>query len=197
MTMGRPRNFDMDNALEQALEVFWRKGYEGTSLTDLTTAMGINRPSLYSAYGNKEDLFRKVLDRYVNESEAYNKEAFNLPTARQVVERLMLDTVDGVTNPNHPTGCLLVHGALVCGEETEPIRDELILRRMALEAQLLQRLETARINGDLPSESDPADLARFIIVIIRGISVQASSGACAKDLQNVVKTAMLAWPTKE
>jgi AcrR family transcriptional regulator len=197
MTMGRPRNFDMDNALEQALQIFWRKGYEGASLTDLTTAMGINRPSLYSAFGNKEDLFRKALDRYDNGPGAYTKEAFNLPTARQVVEQLMLGAIDNVTNPTHPNGCLLVQGALVCGDESEPIREELNLRRMAGEAQLQQRLEVAKVNGDLPLDSDPADLARFITTIIRGISVQASSGACCQDLQRVVKTAMLAWPTKE
>lgn len=197
MTMGRPRSFDMDNALEQALQVFWRKGYEGTSLTDLTSAMGINRPSLYSAFGNKEELFRKALDRYDNGPGAYTKEAFSLPTARQVIEGLMLGAIDNVTNPANPSGCLLVQGALACGLEAEPIRKELIFRRMAGETLLHQRLEQAKASGDLPIDSEPADLARYVTTVIRGISVQASSGACREDLQRVVKTAMLAWPTKE
>ncbi|QGQ97235.1 TetR/AcrR family transcriptional regulator [Paenibacillus psychroresistens] len=197
MTMGRPRKFDMDTALEQALQVFWRRGYEGTSLTDLTTAMGINRPSLYSSFGNKEELFRKVLDRYDNGPGAYAKEAFNLPTARKVIECLMQGAIDTVTNPSHPPGCLLVQGALSCGEESEPIRDELILRRMAGEAQLHQYLEQAKINGELPSETVPADLARYFTTVIRGISVQAASGSNREDLERVMKTALLVWPKAE
>jgi AcrR family transcriptional regulator len=197
MTRGRPRNFDMDKAIEQALQIFWLKGYESTSLTDLTTAMGINRPSLYAAFGNKEDLFRQVLDYYQNGPCVYIKAAFSLPTARKVVEQLMLSYIDLVTNPSDPPGCLIMHGALICGEEAEPIRKELILRRGVLETHLRQNLEQAKANGELPADSEPANLARYFFTVLCGISVLASSGVSREDLQTVVKSAMQVWPTKE
>src|SRR5688572_28097576 len=116
---GRPRGFDVDRALDRALKVFWRKGYEGTSLPDLTAAMGINRPSLYAAFGNKRQLFGKVLDRY-NERESHVCAALQQPTARKVAEHVLRGAADGLTTPRNPRGCLMVHGALSCGEEAEP-----------------------------------------------------------------------------
>src|SRR5262245_28573236 len=114
--MGRPREFDAEEALERALYVFWRKGYEGASLSDLTEAMGINRPSLYAAFGNKEELFRKALDRYADGPAAFNRQALESKTARGVVECLLRGTAESVTDPCHPAGCLAVQGALSCGE---------------------------------------------------------------------------------
>src|SRR6059058_4084873 len=124
-TVGRPRAFDVDEALDQALEVFWRKGYEGTSLPDLTRAMRINRPSLYAAFGNKEALFRKALDRYAQGPAAYIAEALEQPTARGVAERLLLRAADLMTQPRHPRGCLMVQAALSCDDAATPIRNEL------------------------------------------------------------------------
>src|SRR5437588_3573741 len=112
MPAGRPRTFDAEKALDRALKVFWRKGYEGTSLPDLTKAMGINRPSLYAAFGNKESLFRKALDRYAEGPAAYMREALNKPTARAVAERLLGGTIDLLTDRRNPRGCHMVHGAL-------------------------------------------------------------------------------------
>src|SRR6516164_7920615 len=114
--MGRPREFDVDQALDSALRVFWRKGYEGTTLPDLTKAMGINRPSLYAAFGSKEELFRQTLDRYAAGPAAYVRAALTEPTARAVAERLLAGAIDVVTNRRNPRGCLLVQGALACGE---------------------------------------------------------------------------------
>src|SRR6202163_2274511 len=105
---GRPRSFDVDKALEAATLVFWRKGYEGTSLSDLTRAMGINRPSLYAAFGDKETLFRKALDRYVEGPGAYVREALKQPTARAVTQQLLRGAADLLTDPHHPSGCLMV-----------------------------------------------------------------------------------------
>src|SRR5215467_221122 len=112
--LGRPRAFDRDQALELALDVFWREGYEGASLSDLTEAMGINRPSLYAAFGDKQGLFRKVLDRYFDGPAAYMREALNQPTARAVIEQLLQGTADLLTNRHNPKGCLSVQGALAC-----------------------------------------------------------------------------------
>src|SRR5581483_5453377 len=111
------RAFDIDEALERALQVFWRKGYEGASLSDLTDAMGINRPSLYAAFGDKEALFRKVLERYEQGPVAYVTEALQEATARVAVERMLKGTVAALTRPHSPHGCLLVQGALACGAE--------------------------------------------------------------------------------
>src|SRR5438132_11779633 len=109
--IGRPRAFDIDEALKRALLVFQQKGYEGTSLPDLTAAMGINRPSLYAAFGNKESLFARVLDRYVEGPAGYVRAALNEPTARAVVERLLRGTVELLTAPRHPPGWLMAQGA--------------------------------------------------------------------------------------
>src|SRR5437588_3756269 len=103
---GRPRCFDESCALDSALQVFWRKGYEGASLPELTRAMGINRPSLYAAFGNKEALFRQVLDRYAAGPAAYVREALNEPTARAVAERVLGGAIDLLTGPRGPRGCL-------------------------------------------------------------------------------------------
>src|SRR5437763_175317 len=157
---GRPRAFDVEAALDRALEVFWRKGYDGASLSDLTRAMGINRPSLYATFGNKEALFRKALDRYAEGPMAYIREALGAPTARAVAERLLRGTVDLLTDPQHPAGCLMVQGALSCGDAAEPIRRELAARRMKGEAAIRERLARAQADGDLPPHSDPDDLAR-------------------------------------
>jgi AcrR family transcriptional regulator len=192
--IGRPRAFDVDKALDRALEVFWRKGYEGTSLPDLTRAMGINRPSLYAAFGNKEALFRKALDRYAEGPAAYVREALNEPTASGVVERFLEGTIDLLTDRHNPRGCLAVQGALACGEAADSIRRELASRRAATEAALRRRLARARADGDLPIDTDPADLARYVATITQGMAVQAAGGASRKELRRVMKMALRAWP---
>jgi AcrR family transcriptional regulator len=192
--IGRPRAFDIDTALDRALQVFWRKGYEGTSLSELTKAMGINRPSLYAAFGNKEALFRKALDRYAEGPAAYTRTALDEPTARAVVERLLRGVIELLTNPRHPPGCLAVQGALACGDAADSIRRELISRRVAGEAALRQRFERAITDGDLPSGADPADLARYVVTITQGMAVQAAGGASREELRRVVEMALRAWP---
>src|ERR1700694_1182397 len=126
--MGRPRSFDIDRALDRALQVFWRKGYEGSSLSDLTKAMGINRPSLYAAFGDKGKLFRKVLDRYAEGPASYSSAALEEPASRWVVERLLYGSADLLTSPGNPHGCLLVQGALACGNGADSARRELVSR---------------------------------------------------------------------
>jgi AcrR family transcriptional regulator len=191
---GRPREFDTDQALDRALEIFWRKGYEGASLAELTEAMGINRPSLYAAFGNKEALFRRALDRYADGPAAYTRAALNAPTAREVAERLLTGAADALTDPCHPPGCLGVMGALTCGEAADSIREELCMRRASFERQLSQRLERAKAEADLPAGTDCADLARLVMTITQGMSVQAASGATRNDLRKVADMALKAWP---
>jgi AcrR family transcriptional regulator len=191
---GRPREFDVDKALDRALRVFWRKGYEGASLVDLTRAMGINRPSLYAAFGSKEELFRKALDRYAEGPAAYVREALNEPTARAVAERLLGGAIDLLTDRRNPRGCLLVQGALACGNAVESVRRELVSRRTSGEVAVRQRFQRALADGDLPADVDPADLARYVGTVIQGMAVQAASGASRADLRRVMEMALRAWP---
>ena len=191
---GRPRTFCVETALDRALHVFWEKGYEGTSLSDLTAAMGISRPSLYAAYGNKEALFRKALDRYINGSVAFLRDALEEPTARAAAENLLLAAADGVTSPDNPRGCMTVRCALSSGEAADSVRLELTKRRADGETVLRERLERAKAEGDLPADSNPADLARYLTTVFHGMSVQAAGGASRDQLREVARTALKAWP---
>jgi AcrR family transcriptional regulator len=192
--VGRPRSFDADKALDRALHVFWRKGYEGASLSDLTDAMGINRPSMYAAFGNKEALFRKVLDRYAEGPASHSRKALDEPTSGAVVENLLRGTAAVLTSPKNPGGCLWVQGALACGSNSESMRNELIARRVSGEAALRRRLQRAKSEGDLPVDANPASLARFIVTIIQGMSVQAAGGATRQELERVIPIALQSWP---
>ena len=195
MPPGRPRCFEVDKALDQALDVFWRKGYEGTTLPDLTRAMGINRPSLYAAFGNKEDLFKKAIDRYSEGPGCHVKEALSEPTARRVIEQLLHGTVDLLTNRRNPRGCFMVQGALACGESADPVRRELVKRRADSESALRERFERAIAEGDLPPSSDSAALAGYVVTICHGMAVQAAGGATKADLTRVAEMAIRACPT--
>jgi len=192
--MGRPRSFDIDRALDRALQVFWRKGYEGTSLSDLTKAVGVNRPSLYAAFGDKEALFRKALDRYLNGPAAYTQKALKEPTARAVVERLLRGAADLNTAQRNPGGCLTVQGALACGEAGDSIRQELAAYRAAGEAALRRRFQRAKSEGDLPATVNSVDLAGYVATIVYGMAVQAAGGATREKLQNVVEMTLRTLP---
>ena len=194
MPAGRPRTFDADKALDHALKVFWRKGYEGASLDDLTAAMRINRPSLYAAFGNKESLFRKALDRYQDRASAYMRSALGQPTARKFVEHLLRGSADALSSAGQPRGCLIVQGALTCGDDADCVRRELIARRLSSEAAIRKRLKRAAAEGDLPRGTNPAELAGFIATVIHGMSVQAASGATRAQLRKIAATALRAWP---
>ncbi|MDB5306581.1 MAG: transcriptional regulator [Gemmataceae bacterium] len=194
MPLGRPRSFDIDEALDRAMEVFWRLGYEGTSIPELTKAMGINRPSLYAAFGNKESLFRKALDRYAAGPAGYVREALDRPTARAVAEQLLAGAIELMTTPGNPKGCLVVQGALACGEAADSIRQELVSRRAAIVDNLQSRFERAKRDGDLSADVDCADLARYVATVIHGLTVQAAGSASREQLQRVADMAMRAWP---
>ncbi|CAG6398212.1 TetR/AcrR family transcriptional regulator [Streptomyces cocklensis] len=187
MPGGRPRAFDAEDVLDRALEVFWWYGYEGASLSDLTAAMGINRPSLYATFGNKEQLFRKVLDRYFAGPGAFAAEALDAPTVREVIEHLVLGAVELTSGPHTPRGCLSVNTVHACGSDSEPVRKEAIARRMAGEAALRRRFEQA---ADLPADYDPGVLAQLVHTVTDGIAVQAASGHTRDQLERVAGLAL-------
>jgi len=193
-TLGRPRAFDIDKALDRALKVFWRKGYEGASLSELTKAMGINRPSLYAAFGDKESLFRKVLERYEQGPTAFIREALAEPTARRVAEHLLLGAAASMCGHGHPQGCMLVQGALAAGDSAEPVRRELAQHRQAGATAITERLRRAKKEGDLAADADPAALARYLMTVMNGMAVQSVSGATPADLRKIAETALSAWP---
>lgn len=195
MPAGRPREFDESKALDQALKVFWRKGFEGTSLLDLTEAMGINRPSLYAAFGNKEELFRRAMERYLEGPAGHIREALAEPTARAVAERILRGTVELLAHPRNPRGCFMVQGALACGQAGDAVRKEMAKERAKAEADLQTRFERAQAEGDLPADCDAGGLARFLTAVNFGISVQAAGGAKRDQLERVVEIAMRAWPS--
>ncbi|GAA1720266.1 TetR/AcrR family transcriptional regulator [Nonomuraea bangladeshensis] len=189
MPGGRPRSFDADTALDRALEVFWRHGYEGASLADLTAAMGINKPSLYAAFGNKEELFGKVLARYLDGPGGYAAAALDAPTGREVVERLIRGAVDLTAGEHTPHGCLCVNSVHACGPDARTVRQDAIAVRKAGEAALRRRLEQAT---DLPSRYEPATLAALVHTISDGIAVQAAAGRSHDELRQIGEAALRA-----
>lgn len=194
MPSGRRRQFDIDEALDRAMEVFWRRGYEGATLQELTAAMGINRPSLYAAFGNKEQLFRRALERYRNGPVSFVVEALSEPTARRTVEAIFRGTIRLLADRTHPPGCMVVQGALACGEDAEPVRRELAMRREAAVEAIRERFERAVKEGDLAEGTDCVTLARYVATVLNGLAVQAASGAEESELRGVAELAMKTFP---
>lgn len=191
---GRPRGFDTDAALDRAVEVFWRQGYEGASLTDLTEAMGINRTSMYAAFGNKEDLFRRAVARYAEHDMAYAREALAEPTAYAVIESFLRANADALTRADRPSGCLSVQGGLAEGGDSGRIATFLADSRLAGERALAQRLIRAVADGDLPADTDPHALARYVMVVSEGNAVHAAAGVPRAALHTTVDIALRAVP---
>ncbi|MFI6273363.1 TetR/AcrR family transcriptional regulator [Micromonospora zamorensis] len=187
---GRPRGFDADEALERAVEVFWRQGYEGASVSDLTAAMGINKPSLYAAYGGKEELFRKAVARYAEKDMAYARSAFAEPTAYEVVATLLRENVLAVTRPDRPAGCLSIQGGTACSSENAPVAGFLAASRLAGEGALADRFARAVAEGDLPAHADPVALARFVMIVSEGQAVHAAAGVSREDLRQAAEIAL-------
>ncbi|MFB6416453.1 MULTISPECIES: TetR/AcrR family transcriptional regulator [Bradyrhizobium] len=192
MGMGRPREFDADIALDQAMEVFWRHGYEGATIAQLTEAMGINPPSLYACFGNKEGLLKAALDRYSKLRGSWMDEVVAAATARDVAERMLMGIADKQTDPANPPGCLLVQGGIACGSGSENVPFELAARRAENEDQLRDRFIRAKAEGDLKPSSDPAALARYVLAVSVGMGVMASSGADREALRQVASVAVQA-----
>jgi AcrR family transcriptional regulator len=193
MTIGRPREFDTDKALDEAMEVFWRHGYEGATIAELTGAMGINPPSLYAAFGSKEGLLKAALDRYAERRAAFMDEVLDARSAREAAALMLLRIADLQTDPANPPGCLLVAGGLACGAGAENVPFELAARRARTEEQLRARFVRAKSEGDLAADADPVALARFLSAVIAGMGVLASSRATREELRQVALVSLKAF----
>ncbi len=191
---GRPVAFDTDQVLEKALRVFWRRGYEGASMAELADAMGINKPSIYAAFGNKTALFQKALEKYLAGSVSYIMAAMQEPSARRVAERILLDSAHFLTDPDNPGGCMINVGSLSCGVQCEAIKQILIAHRQAYEEALVRRFSLAREQSDLPRDARPGELAKYVATVHQGMSVQAVSGATREELVSVARMALRNWP---
>lgn len=187
---GRPREFDPDDALEQAMRVFWAKGYEGASLTDLTEAMGITRSSMYAAFGNKDELFQRVVERYTEGPASYGFRALSEPTAREVAQSILRGAAAASTSRETPHGCLGVQAALSVGNNGLAAQKVLIDWRQDGTARLEARFLRARAEGDLPETEDPRTLATYITTVAYGIAVQAATGKSEAELRLVADMAM-------
>ena len=196
-TRGRPRNFDPDTALRQALDLFWERGYEGTSLNDLAEALGIASASIYACFGSKEDLFRKVMALYGTTSGAPPRRALReQPTARTAVHAMLRATADEITRPDAPHGCMLILAAPVGAVENHVVREFLADLRRDMCVTIRDRLARGVIEGDLSAAPASLDaMARYYTTLVQGFSVQARDGASRAELEAVITCAMAAWDT--
>jgi AcrR family transcriptional regulator len=193
--MGRPREFDIEKALNTASELFWRKGYEGTSLSALTAAIGITPPSFYAAFGSKEALFKQVVERYQRGHLGFFAEALDQTTPLAVAERVLYGLAQAYTTRPHPPGCLALNCSLPCSDETDDaIRHDLAERRKASRIALRTSFKRFEASGALPADADPDALARYVLTIAWGMAVEAQSGASRDDLYRTVKLALTSWP---
>lgn len=191
---GRPREFDPDEALSAALQIFWKRGYEGASLADITEAMGIKKPSLYACFGNKEALFHKALDLYERENLRYMQSALEEPTARAVAGTLLRGTLAIQTRTKDPRACFGVIGLVSGSAHAESIKEEVAARQVSSMMALSGRFTRAQSEGDLPADVEPRALAAFVLAMMQGMSVQASTGASAADLAQLVDVTLRLWP---
>ena len=194
---GRPRTFDLDEALDRAVEVFWKHGFQDASLHELTAAMGLSKPSLYAAFGDKEALYLKTLERYVarlveRHADALEGEA----DGRRAVQGFLRSLAAMLADPDLPGGCFIINGTADCGGSTIPASVELALREalQGSESMVRERLRRARRDGDLAADANPEAMAAMFASIIAGMAVMAKSGAPMAKLETVIDAAMAVWP---
>ena len=194
--VGRPLSFDRDGALEKAMYLFWQQGYEGTSISELTEAMGISPPSLYAAFGDKKQLFLAAIQRYMNSSESSPDAIRDAASAREAIETMLRTAAISHTQRGCPPGCLLISGAVNLSSASQDVRDEVVRIRSKVEKAVRDRLKRGIEEKELPPNTDAASLAAFYISITQGMSMQAQDGAKRERLFQIAENAMRAWPGK-
>lgn len=195
MPRGRPRAFDRSDALDTALLLFWRHGYEGTSIAMLADEIGINVPSLYAAFGDKESLFLQCVERYGEQNGSLYHAAFRKKTSREVARAILEGEVELVTRRGTPDGCLMVQGALATSPKSEAVVETMAGMRATAEEWMAERFRRAIDDGDLPPDADPSALACYLMTINSGLAVQAKSGVKKAQLMKTIDLALQNWPT--
>jgi AcrR family transcriptional regulator len=192
---GRPRGFDRDKALECAMRLFWERGYEATSISDLTKAMGLKPPALYGAFGDKKHLFLEAVDRYQAGPGCFAQEALTQePTAKQAVRRLLHDAIERFADPSGPKGCMVVLSATNCTAQADDVQAALAdLRRSALDA-VRNRLAAGQAAGDLTPDADIDTLASLVTTTLYGLALQARDGVASDRLHKIADQVLQAWP---
>jgi AcrR family transcriptional regulator len=191
---GRPRTFDKEAALDTALRLFWKHGFEGTSIAALAHAVGVTIPSLYLAFGNKESLFMRAVERYGQYNGKLYENAFKKRAAREVARTILEGEVDLVLGRDTPDGCLMVQGALATSPESETVRLAMAELRRVAESEVADRFRRAVKEGDpLPDGADPDALAAYVMTVASGLAVQARTGFSRAQLDRVVEIAMDIW----
>lgn len=188
---GRPMAFDKGNALQNAMMLFWEKGYEGASLAELLSVMGINnKPSLYRTFGNKQKLFELALEQYLQGPVSFIQQALSQPRIEQVLKLFFDSAAKALTENQHVKGCMVIQGALSCSDEAIEIKTLLSEKRHLYEHAIEQRLQKAVMEGELKAETDCKTLAKFISTLHQGMSVQATTGATEQELKALGKLAL-------
>jgi AcrR family transcriptional regulator len=197
MPRGRPREFDPDEVLDRAVHAFWRRGFRATSLNELARELGIEKPSLYAAFGNKEQLFLKALDRY---AAGFGRRAIaaldTAPTGREAIAALLSTFAEQLSDPKTPAGCLIANCAAECGDSSETISRSLANSLGAMEVALAKRLKRAQKERELPASEDARSLARYFAAVIQGMVSLSRAKRDPKALQQIVRIALRAWPAK-
>ncbi len=192
---GRPRSFDRETALERALTLFWQHGYEATSISGLTKAMGISPPSLYAAFGDKRSLFEEAIARYQQSYGAFTPRALaEETTARSAIERVLREAAAEFTTPGRPRGCLVISAAVNCGPESGDVEEALRAQRAEGTRAIRDRIASGVRTGELPADTDTKALAQYYAAVFQGMSTQARDGATREQLEALAELAMRAWP---
>ncbi|WP_158925047.1 TetR/AcrR family transcriptional regulator [Acidisphaera sp. S103] len=192
--MARPRVFEEANVLDRAMDVFWRHGYEGASMAELTKAMGLNSPSIYVAFGSKRGLFDAVLDRYRERRAVHKQYVLAGATAREVAERFLFGGIEWLVDPREPRGCLLIQAGISTGVNNEDVPRAIINQRNLTTELVTNRLARAHAEGDLPPSADPAALAKYLKMVFNGLAVQAAEGMSKAELRELAERALMGWP---
>lgn len=192
---GRPRNFNKDEALKMALDLFRRKGFDNTSLDDLTTVLNVKKPSLYAAFGNKEQLFLEVLHAYTSGPTAYFHAVFDEPTTQSLVRTLLVKSIELLFYNESPAGCLVVMSTASVALQKAGIQQKLVAGLQQHQQKLIARFEQAKADGELKPTVDSQRLALYVVTLHKGLSLQAINGSSKQDMLQLVEQVIELWPS--